>query len=292
MRRRRRPHIGVTGPDRGGEAAWLFTWFAVWMQGGKAIRITPARPCQTEDPDLDGLILGGGADINPERYGAELLVSESRDKPKPTGFRQWLHWVLSIVIFPLLFVFRNLFSTKPSKSLDTARSRDDLEFTLLQWALKKEVPVLGICRGAQLINVQFGGSLHQDIGSFYSEVPQVYTVWPEKKVEIEPDSKLYQIIRAPKVWVNALHNQAVDNVGSQLKIVACEENGVVQAIEHSDYPFLIGVQWHPEYMPQIPFQRDLFRGLVQTARSGDEQPKEQDERSGNRSEMPLFVSES
>lgn len=262
---RSKPEIGVTGPDIGGEAAWWFTWFAVWLQGGRAVRITPSQK-EVEITSLDGLILGGGADINPKHYGAKLLEMDSRDKPKPSDLQQWLHFGLSVLLFPILFIVRWIFSVKRSDSLEASKGRDDLEFALLREGVQRGIPILGICRGSQLINVQFKGSLYQDISSFYTETPQIHTVWPEKKVQIKDGSKLRQIIRAPVVWVNALHNQAVSEVGQQLRVAAAEGNGVIQAIEHTGHSFLIGVQWHPEYMPQIPFQRQIFRELVQQAR--------------------------
>lgn len=262
---RKKPDIGVTGPDRGGEAAWWFTRFAIWLQGGKAIRISPCRSKRVNACELDGLVLGGGADINPVRYGAELLISKPPDKPTAPGPGQWIYVVISAILFPILFILRNIFSIKRSKMKDAAEGRDDLEFTLLQEALEKGIPVLGICRGSQLINVQFGGSLYQDIGTFYTETPQIQTIWPRKRVTIKPNSKLEKIINAGAAWVNALHNQAVDKVGSPLVVAAQEANGIVQAIEHPGYPFLLGVQWHPEYMPQIPFQRNIFKELVKRA---------------------------
>lgn len=259
---KRKPLIGITGPDKGGTAAWWFTRFAVWLQGGKSVRIRPSEPHR--GIDLDGLILGGGADINPERYGQSLLDGfPGKKRPKPTGTRQWFIRLISFLIFPLLFLIRKLFSTK-SPTLDKAR--DKIETELLDYALEKGIPILGICRGAQLINVHLGGSLHQDIETFYREVPKVNTIWPEKKVEIKKDSKLEKVLETSKVWVNALHHQAVDSIGESLNIVAREETGIAQAIENPDYCFLIGVQWHPEYMPQIPKQRALFRALVDSAK--------------------------
>mgnify|MGYP001417863181 CR=1 FL=1 len=265
-----KPKIGITGPDRGGEAAWWFTRFAIWLQGGRALRISPSRNKQIKNSELHGLILGGGADINPERYGAELLVPDSSDKPKPSGFRQWVYLFLSVILFPILFLVRIILSVRRSQASDSDRKRDDLEFTLLQESLEAGIPILGICRGSQLINVHFGGSLYQNITAFYTEIPQVHTVWPEKKVMIKPGCKLDQIINAREIWVNALHKQAIDKIGNSLMAVAEEENGIIQAIEYLHHPFLIGVQWHPEYMPQIPFQRNIFKALVEEARMRSE----------------------
>jgi putative glutamine amidotransferase len=236
------------------------------LQGGKAIRITPASGFGGEINKLDGLILGGGADINPGRYGADMLTSKSKNKKKVTGYRQWLHLLMSAVVFPALFIVRKLFSVKRSKSLNTAKGRDDMEFALLREALRKNIPILGICRGAQLLNVQFGGNLYQDISSFYTEVPQVHTIWPEKTVDVVSGSRLAGIMESLEVRVNALHYQAVDRLGRGLQVAATEDNGVIQAVEHPGYPFVIGVQWHPEYMPQLPYQRALFRELIKHAK--------------------------
>lgn len=259
--RSQKPIIGVTGPDRGGAAAWWFTRLAVWLQGGKAIRITPSRPMNGRK--VDGLILGGGADISPERYGQSLLDRyPGKNQPKPSGLRQWFYRIATFLFYPFIFFLRKLFSTK-SPTLD--EQRDRIEFELLEEAVAKNLPVLGICRGAQLINIHFGGNLHQDIDTFYMEVPKINTIWPEKKVEIKEGSRLQDVLKTTKVWVNALHHQAVDTVGDSLDIVAREDTGIAQAIEHSGHPFLIGVQWHPEYLPQIPRQRNIFKELVKKA---------------------------
>ncbi|NGP76024.1 type 1 glutamine amidotransferase [Balneolaceae bacterium YR4-1] len=261
---KRKPKIAVTGPDKGGTSAWLFTRLAVWLQGGKAVRITPSNP--QRGIELDALILGGGADINPERYGQSLLDDlPGKNRPKPRGSRQWFFRIISFLIFPILFLIRKLFSTK-SPTLDEAR--DEIEVELLEYALKKGIPILGICRGAQLINVHFGGNLHQDIDTFYREIPKVNTIWPEKKVEIKNGSRLEGVLKTTGLWVNALHHQAVDRIGDSLEVVAREATGIAQAIENPQHEFLIGVQWHPEYMPQIPRQRALFKALVKSAKQG------------------------
>ena len=259
----KRPKIGVTGPDKGGTAAWWFTWFAVFIQGGKAVRIRPKD--STGSTGIDGLILGGGADINPARYGQSLMESPVGKGPKPNGLYQWFIRLISIIFYPFLFLIRKLFATK-SSAVDT--KRDELEFGLLESALEKGIPILGICRGSQLINVQFGGNLHQDIGNYYGEIPQVFSVWPKKKVELKEGSKLREIMDTGKIWVNALHHQAVNEKGSKLEVVAKEETGLAQAIEHTSSDFLVGVQWHPEYMPQIPEQRAIFKTLVEKAKEG------------------------
>lgn len=254
-----KPKIGVTGPDKGGIAAWWFTKLGVWLQGGRAIRIRPSQPNVEK---LDGLILGGGADLSPGRYGKSESFSFSNKAPKPKGFRGWMRRIISFVLYPLLYVLRKLFA---AKTLGVDSERDELEFGLLGDAIQQNIPVLGICRGAQLINVQFGGDLHSDIGNFYTEIPHIHTVWPKKKVKLSRHSLLSDIIQAEYIWVNAMHHQAVDQPGENINVVAIEENRLPQAIEHENHPYLIGVQWHPEYMPQIPRQRALFKALVEQA---------------------------
>ncbi|MDX1617943.1 MAG: type 1 glutamine amidotransferase [Balneolaceae bacterium] len=262
--RNSRPKIGVTGPVRGGTAAWLFTRFAVWLQGGTAVRITPDRPLG--DRRLDGLILGGGADIDPQQYGRYLEREETGGKsPGRSGVVKWLNRVFSLFFYPFLFLARKVFAVS-EPSID--RSRDELELNLLEESMRRRLPVLGICRGAQLINVKLGGTLHQDIRGFYGEIPQIHTIWPRKEVRIDPKSRLGEILQSPRVVVNALHRQAVETLGDPLQAVAKEKNGIIQAVELPDYPYMIGVQWHPEYMPQIESQRKIFRALVKRAGDG------------------------
>lgn len=257
---RNKPNIGVTGPDKGGTAAWWFTKFAIWIHGGKAVRLRPSN--EDHSVDLDGLIIGGGADISPDRYGEERLKDLFKGDQETSGLRQWLHKIVTVIFFPFIFLLRKLLSTKES-AVD--QRRDEMEFRLMEEAIEKELPILGICRGAQLINIRFGGNLYQDITNFYSEIPRIRSVFPKKKVVISENSKLHKILQFDRILVNALHNQAVNKLGEQLEIVATEENGVTQAIEHDEYSFLIGVQWHPEYLPQIPAQRRIFKTLVKEA---------------------------
>ena len=255
-----RPNIGVTGPDKGGTAAWLFTKFAIFLQGGKAIHIQPKTGIP--DESIHALILGGGADINPERYSEENIDKYPHSNRSISGFRQFFIGLINILFFPVVYLIRKLFSTKMYKIDDR---RDELEFDLLQRALKKGIPILGICRGAQLINIFFGGTLYNDIGAFYREIPRIHSVWPKKKIYVDQSSNLYKILDYRRGWVNGLHHQAVNSLGGDLKVVAREDNGIIQAIEHQYSNFILGVQWHPEYMPQIPPQRRIFEVLVEEA---------------------------
>ena len=258
--RRRKPTIAVTGPDRGGLVAWLFARRAILKAGGRPIRIRPARP----HPDLviDGLVVGGGADVNPQAYGEEPVTKPEVERlSRSMG---WAHMVLGFLVAPLIYLLRRLFSRKSRGVSDL--TRDDLELAFLDRAANGDLPVLGICRGAQLMNVHQGGTLHRDLANFYTERQALWTVLPRKEVEIQAGSTLAGTIGLSRCWVNSLHRQAVADVGDSLRISARDQSGVVQAIEHIDRRFWMGVQWHPEYMPQQREQRRLFETLVETAR--------------------------
>lgn len=258
MVKKKRPLIGITSPDEGGGAAWFFTALSVLLAGGKPKRITPGRPIEANE--LDALILGGGADVEPKNYGQERIEKGVLDKDKRSVFE----WVLSILLFPIYWLIRYFLNTK-SAPVDT--TRDKLELILLHDMLAENKPVLGICRGMQLMNVHFKGSLHQDISGFYVEQPQIASIFPKKRVEIEPGSKTASILNTNLCNVNALHNQAIDYPGDGVRIAAREVGtDIIQAIEHEDHPFAIGVQWHPEYLIQISRQRNLFKELVRSAK--------------------------
>ncbi|MCR9141862.1 MAG: type 1 glutamine amidotransferase [bacterium] len=268
----RRPIVGVTGPSAGGWPAWLFTRLAVWRAGGRAVRITIKKP--RDASELDALIIGGGADIDPRLYGAEplaRLLDSAKESAKIPALRRGSVYrrIFRTLFFPALFVLRRLFSSKYDRL--ESKERDSLESALLADAFARELPVLGICRGMQLLNVSRGGTLFQEIAGFYVETPAVRTVFPKKTVQIEADSALGAIIQECyadcTMQVNALHHQAIDRPGKNMRVISRDAAGVVYAIEDATRDFVLGVQWHPEYLPFDEDQHAIFRALVRSARA-------------------------
>ena len=143
--------------------------------------------------------------------------------------------------------------------------RDKLELRLLEPALESGLPVLGVCRGSQMINIALGGTLHTDIYEVYMQAPRMRTILPKKSVRIAVGSRLEGILRCNPCRVNALHHQSVDRLGRGLRVVAEDEAGIVQATEGTGPNFLLGVQWHPELLVLRSPQQRIFGALVAAA---------------------------
>jgi len=185
-----------------------------------------------EDPNIieimmecDGLLLPGGGDVDPKYYGQ--LPTEKCGKP-----------------FPL---------------------RDKVEFEMLEKFISTGKPILGICRGEQVMNVYFGGTLHQCIKATqrcsHSNNPSKYK--GIHGINITPGTKLHQILEIEYTSVNSMHHQAVDSVAEGVVVSAVSEDGFVEAIEKPDHPFCIGIQWHPEHMSKrVKRQRKIFTAFV------------------------------
>lgn len=147
--------------------------------------------------------------------------------------------------------------------------RDQMELALLSIAMEQKKPVLGICRGAQMINVGLGGDIYQDIDSqYHSEFPiahkqPLYYTSPSHHVIVTPDTILSDLAAAPRIAVNSCHHQAVRRLAPGLTAGGIAPDGIIEEIEMPGYPFLVGVQWHPEYLWETDApSRNLFLRFV------------------------------
>ena len=155
---------------------------------------------------LDGVVLAGGPDVDPARYGAD--AHPRTDVPR--------------------------------------ESRDRFEIAVLEAAVGRRLPVLAICRGLQALNVARGGTLHQHIPEIVDENHGSGGVFATRTVEVAPDSRLAELLGRGKAPASCHHHQAVDSIGDGLVPVAWAGDGTVEALEDPSLPFLVGVQWHPE----------------------------------------------
>lgn len=172
---------------------------------------------------VDGLLFVGGDDVNPLAYG-EYPLRQCGD------------------ICPL---------------------RDEYELSLCRMAIAKKLPILGICRGIQVINVALGGSLYQDLPSQLPESiahsQKLISRYASHPVSISEGSRLQRIYGGTEVMVNTYHHQAVKQPAPALTVTAKSPDGVIEGVEMADYPFFVGVQWHPERMQE---HMPLFHAFV------------------------------
>lgn len=151
--------------------------------------------------------------------------------------------------------------------------RDRMEMALLTAVMQRKKPILGICRGIQLINIALGGDIYQDIPSQFPEdfpiahkQPFIYTT-PAHTVEVVKNSLLHKITGADTLEVNSMHHQAVRRPAPELTVCGYAPNQLAEAMEKPDYPFLLAVQWHPEYLwPEDPAAMKLFQSFVDACR--------------------------
>ncbi len=143
--------------------------------------------------------------------------------------------------------------------------RDDLERDLVCTAFAQNKPILGICRGSQMMNVALGGTLDQDAYGTYTASRRYWTILPKKTVKLCQGTRLAELAGLAPMKVNALHSQAVAELGDGLRVAARDTGGMTQAIERVRDPFALGVQWHPEHLFYARRQRAIFAALVEAA---------------------------
>jgi gamma-glutamyl-gamma-aminobutyrate hydrolase PuuD len=229
----RRPLIGITTylvPARFGswnlECALIPSDYVrgVERAGGRALLVPPTGVGVEETLDaLDGIVLSGGADIDPARYG-------QAPEPATSGIEGF---------------------------------RDDYEFALLERALERDLPVLGICRGSQVLNVGLGGDLVQHLPDVSDETHKdTPGDFADHEVDIERGTRVGDLLgnRAP---VKSHHHQGFGRLGGGLVVSARAGDGTVEAVEDPERRFAVGVLWHPEAGDDL----GLFQGLVADARA-------------------------
>lgn len=235
------PIIGLT-TSRSVSATGVsqFSLYEVYIQavqraGGIPILI-PANtsPSALEQilPHLDGLLLTGGGDIDPAHFDGQA--------------------------HPRVY--------------DIDPERDDLELALVQRAARSDLPFLGICRGAQVINVALGGTLYTDIGDQHPQHPRhdFSPGWPRSYpahlVSVKDNSRLFHLLNSSTVEVNSLHHQGILDVAPALQASAFAPDGLVEGVELPGHVFGVGVQWHPEWLVDSAPMQSLFRAFVESAR--------------------------
>ncbi|SHJ61380.1 gamma-glutamyl-gamma-aminobutyrate hydrolase family protein [Paramaledivibacter caminithermalis] len=165
-----------------------------------------------------------------------------------------------------------IYEENPIQQVQTiCEERDEFEIELFLEALKLDMPILGVCRGMQLINVAMGGTLYQDIysqrknslGHFPQNTP-VHNLY--HNIRINPESKLFDIFKKTEMKVNSFHHQGVKEVAESLEETSWAADGTIEAIEHINKNFVIGVQWHPEDLTiHHPIFLKLFEALLEEA---------------------------
>lgn len=205
---------------------------AIHRAGGIALQLPPLALDASRAEDVvsrvDAVLLHGGGDVDPARYGA--------------GSR---HETLY--------------------GIDGAL--DEVEFAVTRAAIARDLPVLGICRGMQVLNVALGGSLLQDLGQILDDRESHWDTHHD--VALSPGSRTAAALGAAPYRCHSYHHQTLDRLGTGLTVVGRSDDGIVEAVEHADARWVVGVQWHPEDDAEHdPAQQGLFDALVAAARRG------------------------
>ena len=223
--------IGVEGQDWQLVASDYIR--AVERNGGVPILIPNVK--SIEDMSLvldkiDGLLLSGGHDVNPRTY-------KKRNSGKAGNFDN---------------------------------IRDHQEIFMTEYALEKDIPILGICRGLQVLNITLGGTIHQDLpsaGFFAHSMSNSLRNEPSHSLKILEDSPLYEIFKRDEIWTNSYHHQGINELGKGLKVAALSEEGLIESVYLDDKKFALAVQWHPEMMYDNEEMNLIFKKFIKACKN-------------------------
>ena len=157
------------------------------------------------------------------------------------------------------------YGEQPAVTANYDPRRDDTDFHLLSDAEALGLPVLGVCRGAQLINIFRGGSLCQNVTPLRKHTRHRPLLLPLQTVRLVQGSRLIEVMKEPVVGANRIHSQSIRKLGRHLRVVAMDKDHFVQAIENTTGQWLMGLQWHPEYLLYHGGHRRIFRHFIQAA---------------------------
>ena len=214
-----KPIIGVSATESSPASTPSTYVNAVKRAGGVPVVI----PITTDSTQIaailsvvDAVVMTGGADIDPLKYMGE----------------------------------------EPIRALgEITPTRDEFDMMLIKMAVKRGLPLFGICRGEQLLNVAFGGTLYQDIpsqaGAYIKHNQDAPGSYGTHSIDIEKNSLIYKLLGSEKAVVNSFHHQAVKETAKGFRVTARAEDGVIEAIEKESGTFMLGVQWHPEMMAKF-----------------------------------------
>ncbi|WOV85032.1 gamma-glutamyl-gamma-aminobutyrate hydrolase family protein [Sporosarcina jeotgali] len=232
-----KPIIGITSDiDENGETFLKADYSRAVLRAGGLPVVLPAGLEDIEEicGRIDGLLLTGGEDVNPLLFGEE-----------------------------------------PKKELGKiAPERDTMEMALAKCAMGKDMPVLGICRGHQILNVALGGTIYQHIytdleGPLLQHKQQADRNYPTHTVQVSEGSRLSEFASSAEILVNSLHHQAVNLVPEPLKVIATAKDGIIEALESTKHRFVMSVQWHPEALSNRADETslNLFKGLINASKT-------------------------
>lgn len=221
------------------------------------------------DGDLPGLTIGISG---PARKGtAHRLISlglrlhGARTHYIRPGSRTDVSLLDGLVLSGGTHVHPERYDQQPQVTANYDRQRDATDQRLLEEAERIGIPVLGICRGAQLINVFHGGSLCQNVTPIRVNTRHRPLLLPLQTVRVVKTSRLGHVMQSSMIGANRIHSQAIKRLGRNLKVVAVDNDLFVQAIENTHDQWMMGVQFHPEYLLYHSGHRRIFRQFVQAA---------------------------